>query len=340
MATAAAPDEHITLADAPVSTLPKEVCVFLLNQSALCVPVRHESKKIATEEILKTVHVQLAQGVRVFRSDWRALLAAGDPGDVGGEQRSKSLARNSDFFALWITSPLLELQLMRKQRPFHILAKWGQLLAKYTTADNKTVEQDEPALTLQRNVFLNPLEDQTTEDPNVLELLYEEAKTNILDGRYPCDEYEHMAALQAAIDIGPYDPQTHTPEYFRLHSHHFLPLHYRLRPSLPVSTKSQWFKPPRQGRTASYERLVEHYRLIDASPRATLIRKYLEKCWRMDYYGAAFFTGQMERATRGVGLLVNHHDKKVWVAINHYGIHLIDQKICVSAISAANLSCN
>jgi hypothetical protein len=50
-----------------------------------------------------------------------------------------------------------------------------------------------------------------------LEILYEEAKQNILDGRYPCEtsDYEMLAGVQARLELGVYDPQVHTPEFFR-----------------------------------------------------------------------------------------------------------------------------
>lgn len=84
----------------------------------------------------------------------------------------------------------------------------------------------------------------------------------------------------------------------------------------------------RRGHSSVYNKMVDCYKSIDVNlPRFRLLRSYLEICWKYNYYGAAFFSGQMERATRGVGLLVSHYDKKVWVAINSYGIHVIDKKL-------------
>ena len=54
-------------------------------------------------------------------------------------------------------------------------------------------------------------------DGKILELLYAEARHNILSGRYPCevDDYSTFGALQAGIEMGSYNPDVHTLEFFR-----------------------------------------------------------------------------------------------------------------------------
>ena len=313
------------------------VCIFLLNQTGVCVPTRPDTKRLTTDDLLAALNTQLSHGVKIFRGERHQVnfFTAADQIDTS-EQRSVSVVEHgSDIFSLWITSPLLELQLMRKQRPFNILANWSRLLEKYTTANREAIDNDEPVLSYQRNVFCSKETESECDDPNILELLYEEAKLNILDGRYPCDEYEHFAATQAFIEHGPYEPKLHTPEYFKLHDYEYLPLHYRTRSSDRTSSQSsrssQWFSPSRRGQRSLYSKIVEHYKaIVHQTPRLQLIKWYVDKCREMDFYGAAYFTGQIERVTRGVGLLVNHYDKKVWVAINHYGVHVINQKNSVS----------
>ena len=51
----------------------------------------------------------------------------------------------------------------------------------------------------------------------ILELLYEEAKYNILTGRYPCEisDYIMLGGIQARLELGPYDIAVHTPSYMR-----------------------------------------------------------------------------------------------------------------------------
>ena len=54
-------------------------------------------------------------------------------------------------------------------------------------------------------------------DTKILELLYEEAKYNILTGRYPCEisDYIMLGGIQARLELGAYDATVHTPSYFR-----------------------------------------------------------------------------------------------------------------------------
>ena len=54
-------------------------------------------------------------------------------------------------------------------------------------------------------------------DQKLLDLLYEEAKHNILEGRYPCEvsHYIMLGGIQARIELGPYNPQVHTTQFFR-----------------------------------------------------------------------------------------------------------------------------
>ncbi|EMP39447.1 hypothetical protein UY3_03324 [Chelonia mydas] len=53
---------------------------------------------------------------------------------------------------------------------------------------------------------------QKIENEAVLRLLYEEAKFNILEGRYPCDieDCEQLGALVCRLQLGPYDQDQHT----------------------------------------------------------------------------------------------------------------------------------
>jgi hypothetical protein len=54
-------------------------------------------------------------------------------------------------------------------------------------------------------------------DQKLLDMLYEEAKYNILEGRYPCEvsHYIMLGGIQARIELGPYNPQVHTTQFFR-----------------------------------------------------------------------------------------------------------------------------
>lgn len=65
---------------------------------------------------------------------------------------NKLLAQS--VFGLWMTSPLLEVQLKPHNRPFSVRVAWAKLLHKYSTANALQKKFDEPMIQLKRNVFL------------------------------------------------------------------------------------------------------------------------------------------------------------------------------------------
>jgi hypothetical protein len=54
-------------------------------------------------------------------------------------------------------------------------------------------------------------------DPRILELLFEEAKNNVLFGRYIMEPAHliMLGGIQARIELGPYNAHTHTVSWFR-----------------------------------------------------------------------------------------------------------------------------
>lgn len=133
----------------------------------------------------------------------------------------------NEFFALFIVSPHLEIQMLPNHEPFKILSTWNAMLSKYTPLKRDSIVIDEPILSYQRNVYLKRHEEAIVEDAFILELLYEEAKVNILSGRYPYHDYELLASIQAAIELGPFQSRVHCSSYFKLKDYIFLPIHYR-----------------------------------------------------------------------------------------------------------------
>ena len=143
-------------------------------------------------------------------------------------------------------------------QPFYIRREWNHFLQRFSSAPLERKSLDEPILSLQRNVFFHKRDEvklryvkqinlrQQYEvgyryhkvltdnkniyhfrDHKILELLYEEAKYNILTGRYPCEisDYIMLGGIQARLELGPYDMTVHTPSYFRTIMYRFLPEH-------------------------------------------------------------------------------------------------------------------
>ncbi|KAI5741654.1 hypothetical protein M8J76_015819 [Diaphorina citri] len=202
-------------------------------------------------------------------------------------------ARN--VFAVWIKSGLLEVQLKPRQKPLEIYSRWQVLLARYAHAS----------------------------DHRILDLLYAEARHNILEGRYPCDasHYYMLGGIQARIELGSYNPSLHSSKFFRDNQDQFLPIHMRR------GMIQSWFPKFSSKKTSPEVCLLEHYQKVPLnSTERKLTKKYLEFCWSLPYYGCAFFQAQIEMPVRGLTSLITHQDKPVLVGVNYNGIFLIDNQ--------------
>ncbi|KAG7200123.1 hypothetical protein KM043_000563 [Ampulex compressa] len=234
-------------------------------------------------------------------------------------------------FALWLCSSHLEVQLRPTHKPLELAAKWGRLVSKYCSRVDEIDE--EPLLYLRRNVFLSRFDEEQIKESKVLELLYAEARHNVLQGRYPCEgqaRYASLGALQARIELGPYNAQTHTLAFFRRHRGRFLPHHYTL-PGLLLGLGLGLGLVG--GKGAPEARLLEQYKRIPNHTGANtnsrkLVRKYLEFCWSLPCYGAAFFQGQIERPVRGLASWITNRDLHVLIAINTLGVYIVDDLQC------------
>ncbi|XP_063222008.1 putative FERM domain-containing protein FRMD8P1 isoform X2 [Bacillus rossius redtenbacheri] len=228
----------------------------------------------------------------------------------------------TNIFTLWMCSGLLELQLKPHHRPFEIRCKWPKLVSQYGTGSLSRMARDEPVLSFQRNIFFSRRDEEKIKDQKLLELLYDEARYNVLAGRYPCEvaHYIMLGGIQARIEMGPYNPQVHTTHFFREQRGKFLPAHV---------SWSQWSWLHISGKNSPEVRLLEQFKRIPTSmPVRKLVRKYLEFCWSLPFYGAAFFQGQIEQPVRGLTSLITHQDVPVLVAINSQGVYIIDDTQC------------
>ncbi|CAH1112328.1 unnamed protein product [Psylliodes chrysocephalus] len=225
----------------------------------------------------------------------------------------------SQIFTLWMISPLLELQLKPLHKPYEIRQRWTHLLEQYSHASYHKQQRDEPRLIFQRNVFFSQQLEEKIKDQKILELLYEEARHNILQGRYPCEEvhYIMLGGIQARIELGPYNPQEHTIHFFREKQAKYLPLHVRKSSTwswLPISSKN----------SAEVKLLEQFKRIPNATTNRKLMKKYLEFCWSLPFYGCAYFEGQIEQPVTGLTSLMTHQDQPILVAINAEGLYIMD----------------
>lgn len=64
---------------------------------------------------------------------------------------NKLLAQS--VFGLWMLSPLLEIQLKPHHRPYAVRVAWSKLIEQYSNGNAITRKNDDPMITLRRNVF-------------------------------------------------------------------------------------------------------------------------------------------------------------------------------------------
>nr|XP_029712687.1 uncharacterized protein LOC109412399 [Aedes albopictus]XP_029712688.1 uncharacterized protein LOC109412399 [Aedes albopictus]XP_029712689.1 uncharacterized protein LOC109412399 [Aedes albopictus]XP_029712690.1 uncharacterized protein LOC109412399 [Aedes albopictus]XP_029712692.1 uncharacterized protein LOC109412399 [Aedes albopictus] len=234
---------------------------------------------------------------------------------------NKLLAQS--VFGLWMTSPLLEVQLKPHHRPYAVRVAWSKLLDKHSHGNELEKLSDEPMTTLRRNVFFSKKDEEKIKDPRILELLYEEARHNVLLGRYVMESSHSimLGGIQARIELGPYNSHTHSTSYFRENQFRFLPAH--------VAKSSSWSWLPISRRSSAEVRLLEQFKRVPTTATTKkLMRKYLEFCWALPFYGAAYFHGQVEQPVRGLTSLMQQKDLPVLIAVNERGIFVIDQIEC------------
>lgn len=87
-----------------------------------------------------------------------------------------------------------------------------------------------------------------------------------------------LGGIQARIELGPYNSQVHSIHYFREEQSKYLPAHVRKSATwtwLPISSKN-----------SAEVRLLEQYKRVpNSATNRKLIRKYLEFCWSLPFYG-------------------------------------------------------
>ncbi|KAM7360805.1 FERM domain-containing protein 8 Bili isoform 2-T9 [Cochliomyia hominivorax] len=234
---------------------------------------------------------------------------------------NKLLAQS--IFGLWMTSALLEIQLKSHHRPYVVRVAWPNLLEKFSHGNPIEKKYDEPMIMLKRNVFFSKRDEEKIKDHRILELLYEEAKHNVLSGRYVMESVHSLmlGGIQARIELGPFNSHTHTVSFFRENQSRFLPQH--------VAKNSSWSWLPLSRKNSAEVCLLEQFKRVpQTSTTRKLMRKYLEFCWALPFYGAAFFHGQVEQPVRGLMSLVNHKDVEVLIAVNERGVFVIDPLEC------------
>lgn len=234
-----------------------------------------------------------------------------------------------EAFALWLVSPLLEVQLKPKHQPYKLGRQWPELLLRFTDAPDDDVAMDEPSLQFRRNVFFPKRRELQIQDEEVLRLLYEEAKGNVLSARYPCDpeDCEALGALVCRVQLGPYQPGQPAACALREKLDSFLPAHLCKRGhGLFAALRGRGAKAAtgEQGLLDAYRQVKEAVGSEREAALGTHYRAYVLRCHELPFYGCAFFHGEIDKPAQG--FLHRGGRKPVTVAISLEGVHVIDRR--------------
>uniref|UniRef100_H3BFW2 FERM domain-containing protein 8 n=1 Tax=Latimeria chalumnae TaxID=7897 RepID=H3BFW2_LATCH len=234
-----------------------------------------------------------------------------------------------EVFSLWLISPLLVKVL---GIPLQLTFKKGKKNPTSLFFFFPVVcLPDEPSLQFRRNVFFPKKREIQMKEESVLRLLYEEAKFNILTGRYPCDleDCEKLGALSCRVELGPYDQEQHNPAALRKKLDSFLPVHLCKKGGhgsflLALRSRSTRQHPQEQGLLEAYKMVTDDGASVESEALKKHFQEYLLKCHKLPYYGCAFFSGEIDKPPQGI--LQRGGRKPVMVAVSLEGVYIIDTK--------------
>lgn len=87
-----------------------------------------------------------------------------------------------------------------------------------------------------------------------------------------------LGGIQARIEFGPYNIHTHTISYFRENQFRFLPH------NVAKNSNLSWM--PYSRKNSAEVKLLEQFKRVPTTATTRkLMRKYLEFCWALPFYG-------------------------------------------------------
>jgi len=228
--------------------------------------------------------------------------------------KDKQLA--TKCFSLWLKSPLLDVQLKPQHVPFRILQEWPHFVHKYSMASEMEKSADEPILIFRRNAFLTRKEEMNITDHSVLHLLQIEAKFNIQQGVYPCDDED----LQQLGELVCHNARN-TEAKVRENLANLLPTEAKMK------KRTSLFK--RQ--PSVEEKIVKNLTQVQQKTSSIVenpLLEFMKICWQLPYYGSVIFHGIVEKQKSGnitsIFHAANSVQIEVYVGINTEGVYVID----------------
>ncbi|XP_064410851.1 krev interaction trapped protein 1 [Latimeria chalumnae] len=283
-----------------------------------------ENKQNEWEEavqLLKKAVNKPYEKVRIYRMDgsYRSVeLKHGNNTTVQQIMEGMRLSQETQqYFTIWICSENLSLQLKPYHKPLQHLRDWPEIVLELTNFDP---QREVAQLFLRRDVRL-PLDiEKKVEDPLAILILFDEARHNLLKGFYPSPDATliTLASLLLQIVYGNYESKKHKQGFLNEEN---------LKSIVPITKLKS--KAPHWT-----NRILHEYKSLSTSEGVSkemhhLQRMFLQNCWEIPTYGAAFFTGQVFTKASSS----NHKVIRVYVGVNIKGLHLLNMETKASLIS-------
>ncbi|XP_066571554.1 krev interaction trapped protein 1 [Amia ocellicauda] len=274
-----------------------------------------------TAKLLQQAASKPYEKVRIYRMDgsYRSVeLKHGNNTSVQQILEGMRLSQETQqYFTIWICSENLSLQLKPYHKPLQHLRVWPDIVTELTVLDP---QRETPQLFLRRDVRLSLDIEKKVEDPLSILILFDEARHCLLKGFFPSPDSKliTLASLLLHIIYGNYESKKHKQGFLTEEN---------LKSVVPISKiKSKahhWTN-----------RILHEYKTLSTSEGVSkemhhLQRLFLQNCWDIPTYGAAFFTGQVFTKASSS----NHKVIRVYVGINTKGLHLMNMETKALLIS-------
>ncbi|KAJ8333545.1 hypothetical protein SKAU_G00415530 [Synaphobranchus kaupii] len=286
--------------------------------------VCEENKQNEWEEaakLLQQANNKPYEKIRIYRMDgsYRSVeLKHGNNTSVRQIMEGMRLSQETQqYFTIWICSENLNLQLKPYHKPLQHLRIWTEIVTDLTVLDP---QRETPQLFLRRDVRL-PLDvEKKAEDPLSILILFDEARHCLLKGFYPSPDSKliTLASLLLQIIYGNFESKKHKQGFLNEEN---------LKSIVPIS------KVKSKGHHWT-SRILHEYKNLSTSEGVSkemhhLQHLFLQNCWDIPTYGAAFFTGQVFTKASSS----NHKVIHVYVGVNTKGLHLMNKETKMLLIS-------
>ncbi|KAK7898927.1 hypothetical protein WMY93_019780 [Mugilogobius chulae] len=257
-----------------------------------------------TVKLLQQANTKPYEKVRIYRMDADHGGNEAFPGDAA-VLHHLDLLRESTSAAEAVPQALQHLRI------------WGEIVNDLTVLDP---QRETPQLFLRRDVRLPLHAEKKVEDPLAILILFDEARHSLLKGFYPAPDSKliTLASLLLQIIYGNYESKKHKQGFLNEEN---------LKSIVPISkVKSKAYH--------WTNRILHEYKALSTSEGVSkemhhLQRLFLQNCWDIPTYGAAFFTGQVYTKASAS----SHKCIRVYVGVNTKGLHLMNMETKVLLIS-------